>query len=545
MRVMKGVVATLIIGSVFCLSPLQVQANQGRGIAELKKQLIDSRSCVNCDLSGVNLNRENLAGVNLEGANLSRARMHLSTLSQANLRNCNLQGAEFGGADLSGADLRGAKTAGATFAGAYLIGVLVDAGVDLTQVASLPAEETTINNHKGVAAESSAVAEKIADSPAPQFEKTLPSTQENGKEKGFFSTTLEGVRDFFTPTAVDAPPAQTDAVDAQQSQQGVMPERQVAENSKQKEDGAVEALPETASATPPELGFFDNTVQGMKDFFNVEKNVDQQSSVVGQSKNNYGSEVLQKETGEKEPTEGDVTSSVAEEVTSEKEDLPMPVGASASVNSVDDKGLEGGKQAIEDNSGFMDKTFASVKGLFGGTDSRNSQVENNELVSGSLSTEKESIGQGAQDRQGGTQVSPASAPANSSLGGVATQSVAVVNETVSDVTSVSKNVTLLLDTKRCYDCDLKGADLSGKNLEDADLEGADLAGSKLVGVDLENSNLKAADFSGADLRNANLKGADLYKAKLSNADLTGANLEGAFLDDVELTGAVGYHQPAQ
>jgi len=105
---------------------------------------------------------------------------------------------------------------------------------------------------------------------------------------------------------------------------------------------------------------------------------------------------------------------------------------------------------------------------------------------------------------------------------------------------IEKNRLRLLNTKKCYGCNLAGVDLAEKNLEGADLEGADLTGSRLAGADFENANLKGAILIGADLKNAKLQGADLYKANLSKADLTGAKLEGALLDDVQISDTIGY-----
>jgi uncharacterized protein YjbI with pentapeptide repeats len=101
-------------------------------------------------------------------------------------------------------------------------------------------------------------------------------------------------------------------------------------------------------------------------------------------------------------------------------------------------------------------------------------------------------------------------------------------------------VEKLLDTNRCYGCDLAGVNLQGENLDKADLEGADLSGAQLEGVDFAGANLKNVSFRGANLRNVDLRKADLYKADLSNADLSGARLEGAQLDEANFDGSVGY-----
>lgn len=58
------------------------------------KQLLDTNSCPNCDLSGANLAGANLRGANLRGANLSGA---------------NLVGADLTNADTTGANFNGVK----------------------------------------------------------------------------------------------------------------------------------------------------------------------------------------------------------------------------------------------------------------------------------------------------------------------------------------------------------------------------------------------------------------------------------------------------
>lgn len=86
---------------------------------------------------------------------------------------------------------------------------------------------------------------------------------------------------------------------------------------------------------------------------------------------------------------------------------------------------------------------------------------------------------------------------------------------------------------------LKGANLSGANLEqaflpDAQLEGAwlreaHLQGAFLSGAHLEQADLSEAQMQGAFLNGAHLQGADLRGANLEQADLNGAHLEGARL----------------
>lgn len=88
--------------------------------------LTAENKCIECDLSGANLNRLNLVGADLQGADLSNAKLFLTNLAGANLKGANLRGAKFGGADLAGADLTGAQMEGAKLSGAYLVGAIID-----------------------------------------------------------------------------------------------------------------------------------------------------------------------------------------------------------------------------------------------------------------------------------------------------------------------------------------------------------------------------------------------------------------------------------
>lgn len=108
---------------------------------------------------------------------------------------------------------------------------------------------------------------------------------------------------------------------------------------------------------------------------------------------------------------------------------------------------------------------------------------------------------------------------------------------ITDVKGVARE--RLLDTKKCYGCDLSGLDLSGLNLKNADLEKADLTGCDVSETDLRKANLKDARILNADLRNADLREADFYKADLSGSDLTGADIDGTIFEDTQLSGVVG------
>ena len=128
--------------------------------------------------------------------------------------------------------------------------------------------------------------------------------------------------------------------------------------------------------------------------------------------------------------------------------------------------------------------------------------------------------------------------------------------------STSDNVTTLISTNACVDCDLMGVDLTGNDLSFSDLTGADLSEANLIAVEffeatLNNANLSGASLSGADFQDAemigvnlsgadmsdtngrvSLRGADMTGADLSNSDLTRAFFSSTILTNADLTGAI-------
>lgn len=101
------------------------------------------------------------------------------------------------------------------------------------------------------------------------------------------------------------------------------------------------------------------------------------------------------------------------------------------------------------------------------------------------------------------------------LGSVAFLALPVQAEKTDDVLKLKQ-------TRICFKCDLKKADLTN---------------ASLAGAFLRQSNLKEANLEGADLRFAFIRNVNLKKANLTNADLTGAILRDVNLDDAILTGA--------
>lgn len=102
---------------------------------------------------------------------------------------------------------------------------------------------------------------------------------------------------------------------------------------------------------------------------------------------------------------------------------------------------------------------------------------------------------------------------------------------------VAENVSKLLGTKNCRECDLSGGDLRNFNLNEVELQSANLSGADLSGANLNDAKLQNAilfktNLEGANLENANLEGANLEKARLEGTiNLQKAKLTGAIMPD--------------
>lgn len=109
------------------------------------QQLLSTKQCASCDLSGAglvfarltgaNLTQANLAGANLAQANLAGADLRGANLAGAILNGANLTGAKLTGADLSGADLRNAFLSGAEVTGAKFEAALLQGAIGLANTA--------------------------------------------------------------------------------------------------------------------------------------------------------------------------------------------------------------------------------------------------------------------------------------------------------------------------------------------------------------------------------------------------------------------------
>ncbi len=109
-------IATILFISTFSFASTVQAAN-----SEHIRQLLATKQCQNCDLSGAGLVMANLSGADLRGANLSGANLSRANLSGADLRDANLSGAGLFGANLSGAKLSRVNLLGADLRNTYLV----------------------------------------------------------------------------------------------------------------------------------------------------------------------------------------------------------------------------------------------------------------------------------------------------------------------------------------------------------------------------------------------------------------------------------------
>lgn len=90
------------------------------------RQLLNTGSCVQCDLRRVGLVLADLETADLQDANLFGANLSRANLAGADLSNTNLSGANLFGANLMGVDLSGANLTGADLRQAYMLGAILN-----------------------------------------------------------------------------------------------------------------------------------------------------------------------------------------------------------------------------------------------------------------------------------------------------------------------------------------------------------------------------------------------------------------------------------
>lgn len=110
------ILATTTLLTTICLITPAWSAN-----LEHIKQLLATKQCQGCDLSGAGLVLADLSGADLSGANLRSANLSRANIAGADLSGANLTSASLYGANLSGAKLSGTQLNAADLRDAYLV----------------------------------------------------------------------------------------------------------------------------------------------------------------------------------------------------------------------------------------------------------------------------------------------------------------------------------------------------------------------------------------------------------------------------------------
>ena len=488
------------------------------------KQLIETRSCVNCDLAGVNLVRMDLGKVNLQGANLAGARLNLANLAGANLRNANLQGAELGGADLAGADLRGANLTGAVVEGAYFGGTQMSGQVVSEkpyQQEGLPGVEEKVYVRDETQSKPTPYTQEVVVEKRQDFEETPPVVEQSPEATAMTPSSVEAAGQQTTaskklptmakakvpadavarareasasqaaakpPAPAVAPAAKTHGQPTVARQPGPPVEQQVQEQDRETPTQArspkKKAMPAGLAAGSAVAAMIDQiTMDQEQPASQAPEEPEQENTPVAAAPSPANKAPVHQEVAQS-PAARPAMPQPAQQQTAEP--VPPAVPPAAPTAPSPDGGLAVAGESDKDSAGTP----------------------------------------------------PGKATAESVAGDVAAAVVASLPATPEDKARAAL-LERLLDDNRCPECDLAGVDLKGKDLEEADLERANLAGADLRAADLSDANLKGADLHGANLQEADLRGADLYRANLQGADLTGARLDDVLLDDANLSGVRG------
>lgn len=478
-------------------------------------QLIKTNQCPDCNLAGADLNRLNLSGADLQRANLTGATFFLADLSGANLAGALLRGAQFGGADLADADLRGADLRGAALSGAYITGskmdgTFVDVSIsddedlkDITEKTFIPDDKKTkvIPDH-----------ETVSISDRRDFHQVPPVVDKSQIQTS--KTVVSG-----SPSQADmqdAPPVKTispvgsitieepkKVAIAKQQPDEIEPKSQVSSETKSKED---DGTAKTVAAEPDKMDLTETTIQEAAKPVTTndqERLAGQEQILSSVSSTESQSDLLDASTEKENRIDANKTQAAALEAGSEAIAVPSQEHSSVTTKDVSQNVLKTAEDQVIEQK---DMTSAEI--------SESPIVAQNEMKTGLERDEKISR-------------------TDDSL------------ESKTDDSSIEENPTAqlleqLLDTNKCYRCNLSGVDLSGEDFEDADLEGTDFTGANLENVDFSEANLKGASFVNANLKNADFSKADLYKTNFSGADLTEADFSKAMVDEANFTGSRGY-----
>ncbi len=450
----------LFLCSIFSVPGIAAELSSSTTVQANKKQLLETRSCPQCDLSGANLNRLDLSGANLEGANLSRAQMALTNLSGANLKNCDLREAVFNGADLAEIDLRGADLTGASMVGAYMYGALMDG--EIIETSPYAGDEGLKDVKETVYVEDTAKpknvpeTEEIVIPSRRDFEETPPvvpiSVEQNDSDN---VSDVPDVSDDITlayedatlprqsvaaPEAKAAPAIQEVRIEDVMVEDVIIVPEEVIEQEIKEEKGLIES----------------NAVEEEKEIENA-----------------FTEEVQQ------DVIQGEASPSVS---VSEKEKISEVNSTATPV--VDMEPEKGGDMVTSPSSDAVSEN------------NKNEEVNSDEGVV-------------SEGQEVGIVETVLSVFSKEEPSGEVMKNVATLLDQNSCYACELSGVDLSGEN-------LDGADLEGANFSNAILKGVDLEGANLKGANFSGADLSGADLSKADLYRAILKDADLTDAKLEN-----------------------------
>ncbi|MBM9519949.1 pentapeptide repeat-containing protein [Desulforhopalus vacuolatus] len=532
--------------------------------------LLETRTCQNCDLSGLDLNRLDLSGVNLQGADLSLSSCKLTNLSEANLSKAKLNGVSFDGADLGEADLRGADLRGVRMDSAYLDGAKISGKIveqnqrdrdgNVTGPRDVVKEDDAKSKRHPVAGQANLAPSHLDSGVAALQSSQAKHTQDMakaGKSSPVKSPMTAPVAAITVApeekkrnapdslSEADMVPAKPPLIRAIQkkvkkfsdtmelSEDGkltihAVKKKKFAEDSAGNDD-STEAL---ASLTRQQLK---NVEGGYEETRMVSVSLGSEEDEREIEGGDRGGESHFNGEGRKTPSLG-TSQNDSSRLSVDPVNSPAAFTGSAAPKAKSLRAVHEVPEVQEIEFSSPNKTELQVK--------LTATTETARKVAAKKETVKTTVPFVQQGTSSVTEMtsSPAAGKVQTLPEEVKVAQADKAKKLPASEKFSSKKKAQLERFKHentCYACDLAGIDFSGENLENADLEGADLSGCNFSKADLERANLKAANLRGANLRDTNLQDADFYKADLTGADLSGSKVKGASFDGASLQGTLG------
>ncbi len=104
-----------------------------------------------------------------------------------------------------------------------------------------------------------------------------------------------------------------------------------------------------------------------------------------------------------------------------------------------------------------------------------------------------------------------------------------INTLAKDQYSI-KDLSNLIRTNECNNCNLEGVDLVNKDLRNAKITNSNLKNANLSGGLLDNINFNGSNLSGSSLKNASIRNGKFTKTILEGTDFQYSDLTNSFFD---------------